>query len=486
MSVPPGRKAKYGNIEPIRGELGQKEALLRLWRYLMPLKGPLLVGLGFTLLWSCINLGYGWLAKQFLDAIQAHAGRQDMRQVNFITVLGIGVMVLRGLTYFAYNYAWSYAGQKLSMRLRNEVFAHLQRLPISFFDQRKTGQLMSSLSNDVPAVNTVLAAMQDSVNAPVILFGGIGLLFWLNWQLALISCICLPPTAAIIVRASRRTRKYTAQVQSSLAYVSEHAEETISGIRIVKSFGNEDYEAQRFSNRSNSVFRSVLRTIRVRLAMTPLVELLGAVAMILVLWVGGRQIVFNANSLSVGDLTWFVLVLQQVANGAKNFGNISVNLSAAAVAADRVFTLLNIRNDIQDKPQAIELAGRRELLAARDGSPVMPTTDASVPQVAGRVSFEEVGFAYSPGIPVLKGISFVMEPGEVVAIVGPTGSGKTTIAGLIPRFYDVTQGAIRVDGIDVRDCTLKSLRRQIGIVPQETVLFAGTVRENIAYGRLDA
>lgn len=490
------RKQKYANVEPIRGELGQKEALKRLWEYMMPLRMSLLLGLVFTLIWSFINLGYGGLAKLFLDAIQKNAGSRNMKDVNTFTALGIFLMLARGLTYFAYNYSWSYAAQKLSMRLRNAVFAHLQQLPISFFDHRKTGQLMSSISNDIPAVNNVLSALQDSINAPIVLFGGIILLFWLNWQLALISCICLPPTAAIIVRATKRMRAATGQVQNNLAEITEHAEETISGVRVVKSFGNEGYEAKRFESHSHRVFSSVLRTIRVRLAMTPMVEFLGAVAIILVLWVGGKQIIWDKNSLSFGDLTWFVLVLQQVANGAKNFGNISVNLSAAAVAADRVFTLLSIKNDIPEKPEAIELGAfaglsreeQLQKLKDRRAAIEREIKALSVParRSGARIVFDQVGFAYSTGIPVLANISFSMEPGEVVALVGPTGSGKTTIAALIPRFYDVAEGSITVDGVDIRDCTLKSLRGQIGIVPQETVLFAGPLRDNIAYGRLDA
>lgn len=459
------RKVGYTGFEPIRGELGERESLARLWSYLAHLKGALVAGVLFTLLWSVINLGYGGIAKLFLEAIQRQVERRthDMSEINVLTALALGVFVLRGFTYFAYNYAWSYAGQQLSMRLRNEVFAHLQNLHNAFFDQRKTGQLMSAISNDIPAVNAVLAAIQDSINAPVIVVGGVALLFWLNWTLALISCVCLPPIAFIIGRAMARMRASATRVQDSLATVSEHAEETLSGIRVVKSFGNEAYESRRFAERSSAVYRSVLRTIRIRLLMTPMVEVIGAVAIILVLWVGGWQIVHNPQGLTIGGLTWFVLVLKSVADGAKNMGNIGVNLSAAGVAADRVFTLLMVKSEIHEAPDAIPLSN-----------------------VRGRVVFDNVDFAYTPGIPVLEGISFVMEPGEVVAIVGPTGSGKTTIAGLIPRFYDVRSGRVTVDGIDVRDCVLASLRAQIGIVPQDTVLFAGTLRENIAYGRLGA
>jgi subfamily B ATP-binding cassette protein MsbA len=457
-----GKRKPQEAIDVFQGQLGPRESLRRLRSYLKPLWLPLTVGLVFTLLWSSANLGYGWIAARFLDTIKDMKGSGRMQELNFLTVVGIMVFAGRALVYFVMNYSWSYAAQRLSMRMRNEVFRHLQELPVAFFDHRKTGQLMSTLANDIPALNAVLDALKDCISAPALLIGGIGVLFWLNWPLAIISCICLPPIAAIIVRATKRMRAYTAQLQNHLSHITEHAEETLAGVRVVKSFGNEDYEVDRFDRRSDSVFRSVLRTIRVRQAMTPLVELLGAVAIILVLWVAGNQIINDPRStLTFGKLTFFVLVLRQVADGSKNLGGISINLSAAAVAADRVFTLLDIKSDIQEHPKAVDLQG-----------------------VKGRVTFEDVAFAYRSGIPVLKDISFVIEPGEVVAVVGPTGAGKTTIAALIPRFYDVTSGKVTVDGYDVRDCTLKSLRHCIGIVPQDTVLFAGTLRENIAYGRL--
>jgi ATP-binding cassette, subfamily B, bacterial MsbA len=450
---------------PARGEVGQRESLIRLIKYLLPLKHTLALGILFTLLWSVVSLLYGLLVKYFAQAIetQVEGGTYDLTALNFFTALALVVFTCRGLFHYGMHYCWNYASQKLSFRLRNELFAHLQRLPLSFFDQRKTGQLISSIGNDIPAINTVMVAIQDSIASPVIIVGGVGLLFWLNWQLALVSCLCLPPTAWLIVRASDRGRRYQSKLQSDLSRITDHAEETISGVRAVKAFGNEEYEVQRFRQRSDSVFRSVMRTVRVRLALHPTIELLGAAAIIIVLWVGGRLIILSPDRFQIEDLLFFALVLQQVATGARNFGNVSVNLSAAGAAASRVFTLLDVQNDITEKPEAIPLRN-----------------------IQGHVEFRNVSFAYSPGIPVLEDITFTMTPGEVVALVGPTGSGKTTIAALIPRFYDPRSGSVKIDGIDIRDCVVKELRDQIGIVPQETILFAGTIRENIAYGRMDA
>jgi len=459
------RKIKFMDAEPLQGKLGQKEALRRLVKYLAPLKLPIIVGLVFTFVLSAINLGQGKLAKELFDVLDPRAtpGATHVHAVDRYVGLAFLLFVIRAVVTFITHYAWAYANNRLTLRLRNEVFAHLQSMSVSFFDHRKTGQLMSSLSNDVPQVTDVLDAIRDLITAPIVVVGGIALLFYVNWQLALISCICLPPIAFIIVRATRLIERYTEQLQNHRARVLDIAAETLAAIRIVKSFGNEEYEKRRFARHSSEVARTVLRTARIRHSMRPLVELLGSTAILLVLWYGIRQTVQAENNLTFGSLVWIVMIIQQVAGAARECAAISNHLAVAGVAADRVFTLLDYKSDVQEKPDAIVLK-----------------------DVAGRLEFDHVSFSYSAGIPVLEDISFAMEAGEVVAVVGPTGAGKTTIAGLIPRFYDVTSGRLTVDGIDIRDCTITSLRDQIGIVPQDTVLFAGTLKDNIAYGRLGA
>ncbi|MFN3652869.1 MAG: ABC transporter ATP-binding protein [Armatimonadota bacterium] len=455
----------YSECEPLQGQIGQKEALLLLLRRLAPLRTAMAAGLVLTLIWSVVGLGYGALAKFFFDTIEEYAGKGEVGVgiLNFWTLVVLPWMAFRACVYFAKAFVWTWVSQRLTLGLRNDVYAHLQRQSLSFFDKRKTGQLLSSLSNDVPQVTQVLNAIQDLVSAPFILVFGTLLLFWINVPLALVSCLVLPPIAFIIIQATRRLKTYSSQLQNAQARVVDQAEETISGVRVVKSFANEEYEIERFRHESQDVFRSVMRIMRLNSAMRPLVELLGAFAIMLVLWVGGRQIILGSGGVSLGDLFFFVMTLQQVADAARNTATISSNLTTAGVSADRIFTLLGTHIEVEEKPEAIELG-----------------------DVKGRIELRNVEFAYSAGIPVLAGISFTMEPGEVVAIVGPTGAGKTTIAALIPRFYDVSGGSILVDGVDIRDCTLHSLRAQIGIVPQETVLFAGTLRDNIRYGRLEA
>lgn len=452
-------------MDRMRGELGAGQALRRLATYLVPLWRIVLVAALLTTAYSALNLGYGALVREFLRLAEAQARSPspDFRPLWHYIQISVLVIVGKTLLFVAMGYSWSLASQRLGLRLRNEVFAHLQRMSVRFFDVRRTGQLMSCLNSDVAQAASVVETIQDSLQAPLVVLGGVALLFYISWPLAIVSCTCLPLMALAISRATQRTVFYTNRLQRLRALMSDVAQETLSSMRVVKAFANEAYEVERYRERSEDIFKNVLRTVRLRLAMRLAIELLGAASIILVLVVGTYEMIHNSSRLDFGGIAWFLIVLQQVVAAARDFGGISVNLSAVAVGADRVFTLLDQQPDVREKPEALELR-----------------------EVRGRVEFDGVEFGYARDFPVLEGISFTMEPGEVVALVGPTGGGKTTIASLIPRFYDVTGGAVRIDGIDVRDVTLDSLRRQIGVVPQDTTLFAGSLRENIAYGRLNA
>ena len=443
--------------------------LLRLVGYLPPLKNRLVLALACMFGATVLDLGYGWFAMHFLDTIQEaqKAGTgfaPAMGSLNFYAGVGILAFAAKGVLAYGQQYFMANVAQRLAMRLRNQIFAHLQGLSLSFFDKRKTGQLMSGITNDVPAIqNSFTGATLRIFSSPLIVIGGIAVMFVLNWKLALVTLLCLPVIARIIAAASQRIKRYTAQLQEDLSEVSQRAEESISGIRVVKAFANEEYEINRFERHSQNVFRSVMRTIRTRAAMLPAIELVGAIGIILVLWVGAREILTVNSTLTIGKLTFFVLVVQKVAEACRGLGTLRTSLSVASAAGERVFSLLDQRSEVVEKPDALEL---------------------QVPE--GRIEFRHVGFAYLGGLPVLQDIDFVMEPGQVVAVVGPTGAGKTTIASLIPRLYEATEGGIHIDGVDIRDVTLASLRRQIGIVPQDAAVFSGAIRENIAYGRLDA
>jgi subfamily B ATP-binding cassette protein MsbA len=436
----------------------------------MPLWPKVSAGVVCLVVVSLLSLYNGWLAKPLLDAIhEAQKGRLDpadlpkqVHLLNHYALMVVWVFLAKGVFAFGQVYLMSNVAQRLAMRIRNQIFEHLQSLSLSFFETRKTGQLMATITADVPVIqNSFTSVVTDSISAPLIIAGGMVMLFRANWKLALVSFIVMPAMAAFIVGAGRRMRRHTTSMQMTLSNISDVAAETLSAIRVVKSFAMEGHEAARFTRRSREAFRSIMRGMRVRAMLAPVVELLGALGVTMVLWYGGQQVAQGA--MTIGDLGSFIVILNMVGSNARNLGNINLNLQQARAAAERIFALLDVQPEIRDRPDAVELS-----------------------RVEGDIRFGNVSFSYGDGAPVLQGVSFELLPGQVGALVGGSGAGKSTIANLIPRFYDVGSGAVRVDGHDVRDVRVQSLRRQIGIVPQETVLFAGTIRENIAYGRPDA
>jgi subfamily B ATP-binding cassette protein MsbA len=456
----PARRAPSGRADP----------LARLARYMLPLWPKLTAGIFCLVVVTQLSLYNGSLAKNLLDTIheaekqQLHAAalRKQIGLLNYYALMVVWVFLAKGIFSYGQVYLLSNVAQRLAMRIRNQVFEHLQGLSLSFFESRKTGQLMAAITADVPVIqNSFTTGIADSVGAPLVILGGMVWLFTTNWRLALVSFLVMPVMAAFIVGAGRRMRRHTASMQVTLADISDVAEETLSAIRVVKSFAMEGHEVRRFARRSWEAFRSMMRGTRVRALLSPIVELLGALGVTLVLWFGGREVA--GGRMTIGDLGMFLVILNLVGANARNLGNINLNLQQARAAAERIFALLDVSPEIRDNPDAVEL-----------------------PRVEGDIRFENVSFSYAIGAPVLRDLTFALRPGQVGALVGDTGAGKSTIANLIPRFYDVTGGAVRIDGYEMRDVKLHSLRRQIGIVPQETVLFAGTVRDNIAYGRPDA
>jgi subfamily B ATP-binding cassette protein MsbA len=450
---PPRARASHRGLDVTR-----HDPLRRLASYLAPLWPKLTAGIVCLIGVSMLSLLNGKLAQELLDAVD----HNQIDRLNRIAVLVVCAFLAKGLFAFGQVYLMSNVAQRLAMRIRNQVFEHLQSLSLSFFETRKTGQLLAAITTDVPVIqSSFTSGIVDSVGAPLVIIGAMVMLFATNWKLALVSSIVLPAMAAFIVGAGRRMRRHSASMQMTLADISAVAEETLAAVRVVKSFAMESQEAARFARRSWEAFRSIMRGTRVRAVLGPVVEVLGALGVTLVLWYGGQLVA--REEMTFGDLGKFILLLNLVGTNARNLGNINLNLQQARAAAERIFALLDVQPEIRDCANAVEL-----------------------PRVKGHIRFEGVSFAYATGAPVLQDVSFELLPGQVGALVGVSGAGKSTIANLIPRFYDVNAGAVRIDGYDVRDVQVPSLRRQIGIVPQETVLFAGTIRENIAYGRPEA
>lgn len=427
----------------------------RLLRYVAPHRSRLAVGVLFGLLFAGSTTGMLLVFRKLLTTV--FVDRVDSLGTALVIAGMMPVFALvRGLGFYVSRYLVEWVGHRVVMDLRIAVFDRLQDLSLSFFTQSRTGELISRTSNDTSlverAVSTVLA---DLLQQPFVLIGAAGYLMWLDGKLALASLVVFPVCLIPIVIFGRRVRRYAREGQERLADLVSLLQETISGVRVVKAFGMEDYERGRFNESSGSVFRRIMRLTRARIAVEPIIVVFAVV------WVSLLLIYGWWARMPVQDFLTFAAALVVMYDPAKKLGNLHMNIQHSAAAADRIFELLDSEVSVREAPDAAVFEG-----------PVH------------EVAFEDVGFAYE-GEPVLRGIRMNVPAGRRIALVGASGSGKTTLVSLLPRFFDATRGRVTLNGRDVRGFTLRSLRAQMGLVTQETVLFNDTVAANIAYGRPD-
>jgi len=371
--------------------------------------------------------------------------------------------VIRGLFSFAQSYMSEKAGQSVAFDFRNELFAKIQRLSFSYHDKNRTGQLMIRATDDVEKVRLFIGqGLLMAVQAIVLLTGALILLLLTNFQLTLVVLPILPLALGIFILFGSISQPLFIKVQVKLSALNTVLQENLAGIKVVKAFASEAREDARFDKAAEALMDQQISVQRIFSFLFPVVFLIANLGQAAVLYFGGAQIIHG--TLTLGEWQKFSLYLVFVFFPLGQLGFIISQMSQAAASANRVYEILDAKNDVVDKPGAIFL-----------------------PKVQGKVEFDKVSFRYFGSTePVLNSISFEAEPGQTVAILGATGSGKSSVINLIPRFYDVTGGRILIDGHDIRDVTIESLRRQIGIVLQETNLFTGTIRDNIAFGRPDA
>lgn len=347
--------------------------------------------------------------------------------------------------------------------LRDDAFSHLHKLPISYFKKEKTGNLISRFTNDVGIVqSSISATFSNLIKEPLTIIVFLGIALSISWQLTLFALIILPFSTAVIVWIGLQLRKQTGVLQRKLADITTVLQETISGVKIVKAFGMEPYENKRFKEETKSFFKLVLRIVRVRNASSPITEFLSVIIGVFIIYYGGI-LVLEQNALTASEFLGFLFAIFQMLPPIKELGGVNNRIQEASAAGDRIFEILDSEPDIKNKPGAVDLK-----------------------EFKNEISFDRVYFRFEDSEEdVLKGISFTVKRGEIVALVGPSGGGKSTLVDLIPRFYDPTKGVISIDGKDIRDLTLESLRAKMGIVTQETFLFNTSVKENIAYGLTD-
>ena len=408
---------------------------------------------------SGANLYLPWIIKDMIDKVLAGG---NMGMLNFICVSIVIVFAFRGFFYYWQSYLVSYIGQRVVADVRAVMFRKFQRMPMAYFDKHQTGETMSYVTNDVAAVQSALVDnLIELFTEAAILIGSIILMLYIDWKLTLLTLITVPMVAYAMKILGRKIKKAGTLIQEKMADITSLLQESVSSIRIVKSFVREDYEIKRFGVENELNFQASMRNAKLTSRLTPTVEFLAALGVTLIVWFGGYEVIHGI--MTAGSLVAFLTYAVNLANPVKRLSRIYGRMQQAMAAIDRIFSVLDMEEAVNDKPDAVNL-----------------------PKVKGQVTIENVTFSYDGQHNALENISLEISPGQMIAFVGPSGAGKSTIANLIPRFYDVTEGAIKIDGIDIRDVTLNSLREQIGIVPQETLLFSTTVMENIRYGRLDA
>ena len=431
----------------------------RLIRYLGPYKARLGLAIFGLTLSAGLSLVFPAVISTVVDSVLVMG---DVDLLNRITLALLLVFLLRSVSAFIERFNLNYVGERIVVDFRLQLYEHLQYLSLGFYMRRRIGELVSRLASDVTMIQSVLTDnISTLLHQGLMMIGAIIVMFVINWRMSLFILVLTPIIGGLGAVFGMFIRRTSTQIQDELAESTVVAEEAFQNIREVKSFVREDYEINRYSTAIDRAFRAAIRLLRVRAVFGPIVAYLGFGGLSLVLWFGGHEVL--AGRLSGGELIAFLIYALTVATSFGSLTNLYTSLQEALGATHRVFQIIDEAPEVQDSPEA------RTLSASN-----------------GQLTFEDVDFSYEDRQAVLKNFNLEVVPGEVIALVGPSGAGKSTIFNLIPRFYDVHSGSVSVDGEDVRALTQASLRDQIGIVPQETLLFGGTIRENIRYGRLDA
>lgn len=433
--------------------------LKRALGYLKPYQWTAIGAVISMLLVTGVNL----INPQILSwVIDEGLGSSDGNIILLGTVLLIGIALGQGIFNFFQGFLSEKASQSVAYDLLNQLFTKIQSLSFSYHDQAQTGQLMTRATSDVEMVRQFTGmGLFQLINATLMLIGSAIILFAMNWQLALVTLATMPIMILILMRFIRSVIPLFGTIQIKLSKLNTVLQENLAGVRVVKAFASEPYEVERFTASNEDYKEDNIHASTVMATNFPLIFFVANLGTAAIIWIGGNQVIGGA--LSIGQLVAFNTYLAFLIMPVLMIGMIASMLARAGISAKRIFEVLDAPNDIIEKSEAIPL-----------------------PIVVGQVEFKHVNFQYNEDShEVLDDISFTAHAGDTIAVIGATGSGKTTLINLIPRFYDVTDGAVLVDGHDIRDVTLSSLRSQIGVVMQESVLFSGTIRENIAYGQPD-
>jgi subfamily B ATP-binding cassette protein MsbA len=435
--------------------------LRRLLGYSRPYRGRFVVALFAMLVYAAAQAAVGYLVAPIIQKVLPDA---DGTPFLFWAIAILVAYLAKGLGSYLSTYLMTDIGQRVVRDVRQQLFSHILDQSAAFFSRKTTGQLMSRITNDVGQVQQAVSeTVGDVLREGLSVVGFVGLMFWYDWKLALVTFIGAPIVIYPLVRLGQRVRRSTKRSQEELEHLSHITAEAFTGHRIVKAFGAERHEAARFAGASERLYRTNLKITSTVSVLPPMMEFLGGVLIVALIWYGRERI--GAGQMDMGSFVGFIFAAFMMYTPIKRLSRVNATVQQAMAAATRIFEILDTHSEVIERPAAQPL-----------------------PRVVRGIEFRDVSFAYDDGAGkrVLKNVSFTARAGQMIAIVGLSGAGKTTLVNLVPRFYDVTGGGILIDGADIRDVTLKSLRQQIGIVTQETMLFDDTIANNIAYGQPNA
>jgi subfamily B ATP-binding cassette protein MsbA len=435
--------------------MNNKEIFRRLYEVIKPYQVKLLIAM---IAMICVSVGTGaqtWLVKDVLDKIFIEQNGFYLKLLPLAVLL---IFFLKGIVYYIYSILLQQVGQSVIRDFRLQIFNHIHKQSLSFFSEMPTGTLMSRVISDVALLqqavsNALVGVIRDFFQVIILL----GVVFYMNWRLAMITFIVMPIAAYPIVKFGRLFRKLSTSTQEEVAHVSNILHETITGNRIVKAFTKEEYEGKRFLHQVTRLFVLTMRDAKYRCLQHPMMEFIGGCAIAMIIWFGGKEVI--GGNMTPGTFFAFLTALIAAYEPVKSVTKINSTIQQGLAAATRVYAILDMEPEIQDKKDAIPL-----------------------PLFSSQIECKDLNFSYDNENHVLSNINLTVPIGEALAIVGPSGGGKTTITNLIPRFLDLKEGSILIDGTDIRDVTVASLRNQIAMVTQQTILFNDTVRNNIAYG----